>query len=388
MNVLYILSETTPSYGGIGAYTYKIIKGISSNNKDFNVVLVTCNQNKKDSFSHYFKDNKNVKVISLFNKEFKQLFLRDIYFQFSIYRNLKRIIEEEEIDLIHHQSGHYDLFLAINFLDQIPKIMTSHGDTYTLLAKWKKANLNNINERINSYLGKLLFHEEKHLYKKSTSIISVADHVRKNLVNHYDILPEKITTIFNLVYPDEFNFNPGNFKPPYKIGFIGRPYYIKGFQDLLYTLNNKNNPDIFEWYIVSDSMKIKQSVKQIRNIHFIDYIPQSKLSEFYNDLDFMFIPSISEACPTVLIESLLKGKLCIARDIVGIREVAKNANLSYFEKIAELNLDLIIQHYLKDKEKFNNVLKENRKIIEEQYCPKKILYEINEMYKTHIINLK
>ena len=381
MNVLYVLSETTPSYGGIGAYTYKLIKGLLKKQPEYKATLLTCNQYQDDSFSHYFKNNDRVKIISIFNKNIKQLFLRDITFQMKVVSKIYNIIKNEEIEIIHHQTGHYDLFFIINFLNQIPKIMTSHGDTYTLLEKWKKGNLTEINEKINYYSGKLLYQEEKHLYKKSNKIITVADHVKQNLINFYDIKPEKIEVIYNLVYPEEFNFQPGNFNKPYKIGFIGRPYYIKGFYDLIYLLNNEKDKDLFQWYLVTDSQKVKKSVKNTKNIHFIESIPQSKLSEFYNMLDIIFIPSFSEACPTVLIESLLKGKLCIARDIVGITEIAKNCEVSLFKDITEVNLKKIIQSFDNDGAHLLKILENNRNMVTEGYNTKNILNSIYQLYE-------
>ena len=70
MKILYPISETTPSYGGIGTYTYKIINGLIKNYKDFEAVIITSNQKQNDTFLSYFQNNERVKIISLFERGF------------------------------------------------------------------------------------------------------------------------------------------------------------------------------------------------------------------------------------------------------------------------------------------------------------------------------
>jgi len=381
MKILYISSETTPSYGGIGAYTYKIINELQKKYDDYEAVLLTCNQHQTDTFSDYFKNVDRIKIISLFNKNFKQIFIRDFYFQTHLIKHINKIIRREEIDIIHHQSGHYELFLAIPFLGDIPKIMISHGDTYALLKIWKHANLLNQNEKINYQSGRILYHEEKYLYKKSTKIITVANHVKQSIIENYGIEPEKINTIYNFVDPQTFYFHPGEFTKPYKIGFIGRPYYIKGFNDLITTLNQHSDKDLFEWHIVSDSKLIKEFVKNDKNIYYYSTIPQSELSHFYDDIDFMFIPSHSEAGPTVLLESLLKGKLCIARNIKGIREMMGDCKGYLFEDAMQLNFPNIVEKVMKKREHLLEILKNNREKIKQKYAPDKIICDLYNLYE-------
>ncbi len=288
MRILYPLSEITPSYGGIGAYIYKTINEMINNYKDYEAIIITSNQQQNDTFSKYFTGVDRVKIISLFERNYNYIFVRDLHFQFQLAKKIRKLIKKENVDLIHHQTGHYDLFFSINFLDDLPIIMTSHGDLFTLQEKWKNVKLSNFDERVNYYVGKFLYHEEKFLYKKSDKIIAVADHVREQIISRYQIEPDKLITIHNFVDPETFYFHPGKFTKPYKIGFIGRPYYIKGFYDLIKILNRYTNDNTFEWHIVTAVDFIKKFVKNDENIHYYSNIPQSKLSGFYDNIDFMF----------------------------------------------------------------------------------------------------
>jgi glycosyltransferase involved in cell wall biosynthesis len=293
------------------------------------------------------------------------------------------LIKEEEIDIVHHQTGHYDLFFSINFLDDLPIIMTSHGDIFTLLEKWKNVKLYNFDERVNYYVGKLLYQEEKILYKKSDKIIAVADHVKTKIIKNYEIESDKIITIHNFVDPEKFYFHPGGFSKPYKIGFIGRPYYIKGFYDMIKILNSNTNNDAFEWHLVTDIDLVKKLVKNDENIHYYHNIPQSKLSEFYDMIDFMFIPSYSEACPIAIIESLLKGKLCIVRDLIGIQEMMRKCTGYFFNDISQLNFNDIFKTFTENSGNLLKILKENRENIKKRYGSTDIINDVYELYKNY-----
>lgn len=384
MKILYPISEITPSYGGIGSYVYKTVKELVDSHIDFEAVIITSNQQQEDTFLKYFEGIDRVKVISLFEHRYKQIFLRDIHFQLKLGQKIKRIIKKEEIDIVHHQTGHYDLFFSINFIRNKPIIMTTHGDLITLLDLWKKVKLHNFDERINYYVGKILYQEEKYLYKKSDKIIAVADHVKKNIITRYNINSDRIITIHNFVDPKIFNFHPGDFTKPYKIGFIGRPYYIKGFYDLIQILNDSSSNKDFEWHIVTDTDLIKKLVKNNEKIIYYNNIPQSKLSKFYDNVDFMFIPSYSEACPTVVIESLLKGKFCVVRDLIGIREMMKSCTGYSFNEVSQLNYNHIQKTVPEDKDRLITTLKENRDIIKKQYGSANIINSVYEVYKKHI----
>ena len=384
MKILYPLSEITPSYGGIGAYTFKVINGLINRHKDYEAIIITCNQQQKDTFSNYFEGIDRVKIISLFERSFNHIFIRDLYFQMRLARKIGKIIRKEEIDVIHHQTGHCDLFFAINFLDEIPKIITSHGDTFTLLEIWKNAKLQNFDEKVNYFAGKLLYHEEKMLYQKSNKIIAVADHVKRKIISNYKIEPDKIITIYNFADAQKFYFHPGEFIKPYKIGFIGRPYYIKGFYDLIKILNNKKYGNALEWHLVTNIDLVKKLVKNDDNICYYSKIPHLELSEFYDNIDFMFVPSYSEACPTVLLESLLKGKLCIARNIKGIQEMIGDCKGYLFEDAMQLNFPDIVEKVMKKREYLLEILKNNREKMKQKYATDKIICDLYNLYEDYI----
>jgi glycosyltransferase involved in cell wall biosynthesis len=383
MKILYPISETTPSYGGIGAYTYKIIHELVKKHIDYEAVIVTSNQQHLDTFTNYFKEIDRVKIISLFEHDDKQIFMRDLRFQMKLATKINTIIKSEKIDIIHHQTGHSDLFFSLPLLGDIPIIMTSHGDISALLEAWKNVTLHNINEKMNYHLGKFLYYEEKYMYKKSDLITTVADHVRSNIIKNYQIAPDKIITMNNFVDPELFYFHPGEFTKPYKIGFIGRPYYIKGFIDLIEIINRNNNKELFEWHLVTDTDLAKKLIKTDGGVQYYNSIPQSELSEFYDALDFIFIPSFSEACPTVLLESLLKGKFCITRNLIGPQEILSNCTSYGFNEISQLNFSDIVKNYTDYKANLIERLKENREIIKRRYSMTKIIDNLYNLYKNY-----
>lgn len=383
MKILYPISETTPSYGGIGSFTYKTINELIKKYPEFEAVIVTSNQQASDTFQQYFQGIDRVKIISLFEHEYKQIYRRDLQFQLRLASHINKIIATEKIDIIHHQTGHSDMFFSLPLISNLPVIMTSHGDISALLNVWKNATLQNVNEKMNYRLGKLLFYEEKYMYNRSNIITAVAGHVRLNIIKNYHINPDKVITINNFVDPERFYFHPGKLIKPYKIGFIGRPYYLKGFYDLIETINKNNQKDMFEWHLATDAEAAKKLITTDANIQYYNTIPHSELSKFYDNLDFVFIPSYSEACPTVLLESLLKGKICIIRNIVGPQEIAANCHTLVFTEISKLNLPGITEKYFENKTTLFEQLKDNRETIKNRYSMEKTINDLFQLYQKY-----
>jgi glycosyltransferase involved in cell wall biosynthesis len=98
----------------------------------------------------------------------------------------------------------------------------------------------------------------------------------------------------------------------------------------------------------------------------------------------MFIPSYSEAGPTVVIESLLKGKFLIARDLIGIQEIMRDGIGYFFNDISQLNFADIFKTFTEDRHNLLTILMDNREKIKKLYGSPEIINEIYKVYKNCI----
>ena len=89
------------------------------------------------------------------------------------------------------------------------------------------------------------------------------------------------------------------YKPKIKLGYVGR----------MYGSTDRKNPEM---------LKFASSIPFVEVVATNGSIPPEKLPEFYNSLDYVFVPSKIEGGPMCLYEGLACGKEIIAPSGVGV----------------------------------------------------------------------
>ncbi len=159
---------------------------------------------------------------------------------------------------------------------------------------------------------------EKNAIKGSDAIIAVSESVKDQLIEYYELPPQKIFKINNPVNTDVFKPLPAKdvleIKKKYDFGerkiglFVGRWEEAKGtklFEDVI-----NENQDIL-WIIVGCSGGGNPLCNG--NIIYLKDIDKKELNKIYNIVDFLFFPSYYEGFGLVAAEALSCGCPVVGR---------------------------------------------------------------------------
>lgn len=179
----------------------------------------------------------------------------------------------------------------------------------------------------------------KFFFKK---IIAVSSDISNEFAR---FLPrEKIAIIHNSIYPEKYtisqqidkNCNNDKFL---RIGIVGRLVKIKNISEFIRIASDLYNSGIaINAYIAGDGPEMENLHKMVKDLGAKEYINFlgniDDISFLYNRIDILFITSIHEGIPTVLLEAMYFGKIIIAHKVGGIPEIIKhNYNGFLYENI-------------------------------------------------------
>jgi glycosyltransferase involved in cell wall biosynthesis len=173
------------------------------------------------------------------------------------------------------------------------------------------------------------------------------------------------------------------------VGGMDKAHYFKGIDVFLKSLLIlKKSGLYFQVVLVGDGdlrsqFEIKATAFGLNNnIRFVGYVEDDELPYYYNMADLFILPSINqgEAFGMVLLEAMASGVPVVASDLPGVRSVARDAGIVVeprnYRKLAESILEL-----LSDQSKLEDLKKQARKITEEKYSWKPIVYKLEDYYK-------
>ena len=202
------------------------------------------------------------------------------------------------------------------------------------------------------------FHENKHLYDKNKSILIYNGYSEKDY------------------YPSKYLHSTFRKKNKIKktdivLGYAGRYAKQKNIPSLLYAFSKiKKNYDNIYLYMVGKNInfKNKELVKHIKNLKIKNRLfllnEQKSLLKFYNGIDLLILPSLSESFPNVIPESMLCSTPVLStnagcsKTIIGKYGfiIAKNSKQTISSK-----LDKVIKYYVYKKKEWA-LLKKNSRI--------------------------
>lgn len=369
MKILLIASKglPVPSYEG-GAIEQLVTTYLKYNEQlfhdDIDVYSIKPKKEKvysNEKYNKYFYINKrNVfyKMLQLFYKIInlnKRKYFGDSFIQ-------------KVISLVEKDIDKYDLIIVENNVQYIPLLK-------------QKFNKKIILHLHNDYLNK-----ENNYYKKvfnnCDKIITVSDFLHKQV----DSMSEKVVTIHSGINIEKITTSViskiEELRKKHMIndetitfGYVGRIIPIKGVKELIEAFNDLNYKNV-KLLIIGDVghanykniqylKKIKELSKNNKNIIFTGFVDNDNLSNYYQIMDVVVIPSIcNEALCLTAIEALANQKQVIASDRGGLVEVV-NEDFGY----------LIDTNNLKD-----NLLRIMNKILNN----KTIIYDKKKL-KEHII---
>ena len=170
-----------------------------------------------------------------------------------------------------------------------------------------------------------------------------------------------------------------------KIGFIGQLSFRKGVDLLIdfaenYLGDNANSLEfVFVYNVIQDqslfARLVKLKNKYNENIKILEKLNSEEVQGFYKDIDVLIVPSRFDPLPTVIMESMVKGKLVIGSNVGGIPEMIESKFLFDVElKSMTAVINSVLN--LTSKEVFNS-RKRNVKVANEKFSSTQKLDRIN-----------
>lgn len=379
------------SMGGSHRHMYDLSRKLVD--KKYKVIVITPNKNNKlpeyeliggVEYYRYYR-NASSKVKGCFDfiygplKKYKQLVDRGI-----------------KIDDIH---GHWPLTNYLIFKKEsknfnIKKIYTFHGPTFEEYSYELKFSNSLIKKIILSFIKFV----EKQVLKNSDTIITASQYMKDKVYSIYGI--DKNVNIIP-VATDVEKFKPHfNNKELAKIslGLDSNKLLIMSIRRLKKRMGIDNLIKAFK--IISDNysdleliiggkgdyknelIKLVKELKLTNNIKFVGFIPDDKLSDFYEAADIFVVPSIDlEGFGLVTTEAMAVGTLVVGTPIGGNKEVIGDFNKNFLTNGIEPNdiakkLIEIIEQY-KNKSYEENIY---RKFVLDNYSWEVIINKIINIY--------
>ncbi|MEM2129454.1 MAG: glycosyltransferase family 4 protein [Candidatus Bathyarchaeia archaeon] len=374
-------------YGGIGTFAYNLAKGLSKINLKVTVISgyptsnMLCTPHPR---KHLLEDENSVKVLRF---PYPNVPPRHTMFQLSNFKQLSKIINEINPDVIHGQSG--STFPLLTFLgNTYPLVVTFHTSlmaqrTLSAYSLLRGGSWRDFLTYVIGYPAWLLTFKKE--LERSRLAVSVSKNLKLDLLSELgEAYDEKIHIIHNGIdiesldkaYRKETTLETNN----NEILFAGRLFWGKGALTIikLAHLIQKNNLN-FKIVIHGEGpllKKLKFAVYayKLTNIELKGFANKAQLIRSIKLCKYVLIPSFYEACPMILLESMCLGKVPVMFNLPYAREFTENGEYGILAKNVE---DMVLK--IKTIAKQNLLEHLGQKI--QSYARKK--YDINEIAKKY-----
>lgn len=366
--------EYPPMKGGEGSYTYGLFSALSDLGED--VCVITGGVSKGS------EQESNVIRVPVIERSPFGLFS----FGLESRKAIKKLLNEKEIDLIHHTNDYQYLQRF-----DVPMVATAHHP-YAAERRIVKENLSFSDYLHYSIYRRVGFVErmEKKICERADRIIAVSNYTAESINKEYNVSPEKITVIPDAV--DTKRFNPsvdGNhIKERFDLQsdvilFVGRLDHTKGVQYLVeaFSMILKENPDAK--LVIVGNGPMMRSLKNKKSIILAGSVSDTELPYFYAASDVVVLPSLMEGFGIVLLEAMATGKPCIAARAGGTEDVIEDGITGFFVPVADVRrLYDGIHTILSDGDLARKFGDAGRKRVEERFTWKKIAEKTMNIYRT------
>lgn len=322
MNICMLAPENSPSWGGVGSYTYDLVKHLPS---DVDVHILTIGRDVKESYKDIFDDN--IKVHEIVTVNPNDTFFYNLKFQLAVLRNLKQFKKVHNYDVIHSHSGHLP-HLFSQFQNIAPTVVTVHATVKGLKNTINKYDFKA--DRTESYMnffskGIELF--EKIGFKKADRLLPVSHFTLKQINEDYGVNTGNKTQVLHTAV-DINQFIPTNngISERPVILFAGRLYAIKGVETFLNAMEIITKKYFVKALLVGRGnseyvINRLSSMMPSSDFSINGLVNHSEMPDIYNKSDILVVPSIYENCPITILEAMSSGKIVVASRVGGIPEI-------------------------------------------------------------------
>jgi glycosyltransferase involved in cell wall biosynthesis len=292
-----------------------------------------------------------------------------------IYRYSGQIFEElkaEKVDVVLNESG------DINHVQQ-PELIWK--------ALFKKNVITTVHDIMPFFISERkwvfnLFFKISILLSlwKSKKIIAVSKSTKKDILKYFNVNPKKISVVYEGVsekfYPIKRDKNK-----ILTFGYVGGLGKRKNIEFILKLANKFPKLNFKIGGKGPDRERLEKISKRrgLTNVEFVGFIPESKMNDFYNSLDFFIFPSFYEGFGLPVVEAMACGIPCIVSDRGSLPEITYGVGLIIdIDKIEKSNLEII--GLIKDIKKIK-ILKDKSIKRANDFKWRKCAMEILKIYK-------
>ncbi len=317
-------------------YQRKIIKSLSKNFKDIEIILI------------HHKKNNDLDIY----KEYEEAIVTKLPYLG------EREINSLNLDIIHFNAIPWSWRILVNKI-KCKKIVTVHGDIW-----WVEPRLgyNKVTETIRRLI-------EPRTVKYFDMIIAVSHSIKNTLINYLNCPEEKINVIYEGV-----DYSIFCVRPPQEVEIVKMKYKI----DKPYILHVSNyskikNPDILfkSFKLVKDNEneiklvivgkgwqeryrdKLNKYGLKKDDIKFLGWINQKDLSALYSGASLLFSPSYHESFGLPILEAMACGCPVVASNKYAIPEVASDAAILHdpddYKSFAKSIVSLLTDKNMREK---------------------------------------
>lgn len=308
MNILYLY--TGMNVGGAQRVIVNLMKEMKNNNT--NCILVSCEGKLLEELKQVGIKNY---ILPLKSKK-----------PFKIIDNIKKIIsicKSEQIDIIH--SHHRFTTFISYFVSKFCKIELVHTE-------------HNV------------FPDKNWINIRGKNIIAVSNMVKNSLISH-NVNEDYIQVIYNGINTEISNLNRENSvlkefdleKTYVNIGVIARYSKQKGQIFLLEAIRELINQGYkFNLLLIGEGEERSNLEKYISENDLSKRVKltgnREDIANIINELDFFVLPSVYEGLPVSILEIMSQGKIIIATDVGGNKEVISDGQNGYLIKSGDTKM--------------------------------------------------
>ncbi len=270
--------------GGLENFAKQLLPNVLLLDKEISIVIVSCYEDY--SYRDYF-ESLGIKSIIIPNYKRHPLLF---------YRSLRRILTKRSDNSVFHANimsyKNYLLFRAIR-RSGIPSVITGHASSTT-----------NVINKIIHIVGRYIYRKVGYRIVIEKNNFMFHKHYQGDvIINGFDVASFYYSETKRKELRQKYNM--GN---KIAIGLIGRISYLKNqafMIDVMQMINDKN----YHLYLAGTNQDQKILDYLVNNnIDNVTYIGEiDNVNEFYNALDLLVVPSISEGFGLVLYEGLANG---------------------------------------------------------------------------------
>lgn len=373
MNICVLAPENSPSWGGVGSYTYNLVNNFPH---EVDVHILTIGRNVEFSYKDAFDEGyDNVHIHELVQIDENDTFFYNLKFQSAVLNKLKKLNKCYDFDVIQSHSGHLP-HLFSQFQNISPMVVTVHATVKGIRKSIEKSNFEvDRTEKYMNFFSRGIEVFEKINFKKADLLLPVSNFTLKEITEKYGVkVDDKYKVMNTAVDVDKFRYNAREIDEKPVILFAGRFYAVKGFETFLDSLEIlAKRGSHFKALLVgrgnTESVsKRLSSIMSPKDFSIKGLVKYSEMPDIFESSDILVVPSIYENCPTIILEAMSSGKIVVASRVGGIPEIIEdNYNGFLFEKGNSEELADILVNILEQTVDISMIQRNARGTVESKY---------------------